>query len=350
MADSIDLKTAVCPGCRIVLDASIRLQSAGSKTVLRPYAALAVTRIGDVLVGAVQTGGHLYRFGSDGRFVGTFGASGSGRVALANITSIGIGPGDTVYVMDEIRRQMNRLTPSGRFVDKTLLPGGIHNWLPLGARRLFVSATIPTRGAVGYPFHILDTLGVVKSFGPEESVPGPSAAGRSIRYLALGQDGTIWTAQRLAYRIECWTVEGQRKSVRTRQLNWFVPYDAPPQIPPQLAPPTPRIIGLHEEAGKYLWIYFLVADRAWKAEPLVPSKVPGMPAAKSPVLNQFFDTIIEVIDIKQNVALASLRVDRMLTPAGRGYLASYEEDLTGYPMFTIWRPRLVSIPSYKPSQ
>ncbi len=81
----------------------------------------------------------------------------------------------------------------------------------------------------------------------------------------------------------------------------------------------------------------------------MPTHVPGMPAPKSRILDPFFDTIVEVVDLKRNVVVASHRDDRMLMPVGRGYLSSYEEDAAGSPIYSIWRPRLAGFTRSQPS-
>ena len=342
VGDSAEIRTAICSGCRITLDSVTRFGGAGADIVFVPSASLAVTSKGEVIVGAIQTGGEVAKLSSGGRFDRMLSRTGSGPGQLPFVTHVAVGAGDTVFLFDGISRWMHRVTSAGTFIDRTLLPGGIYNVLPIGGRRLFTSANVPSRAAVGYPLHVLDTAGVVASFGDEVDIADPLAAGRMIRYLGRGRGETVWVAHRLSYRIESWTISGRLTGVLTRTVDWFPPSETPPRTSPQLQPPQPTLRGVHDAGDGYLWVYVGVADPAWRAEPLRVTAVPGM-FAPNYVLDAFVDTIIEVIELRRNVVVASYREGRALVPIGGGYLASYEEDDQGKPTYRIWQPRLSTL-------
>lgn len=179
--DSAEIRTALCRECRITLDSFARIGGPDAGIPLVPLASLAVTSKGEIIVGAVQTGGEVSKLSSHGRFEGTLNRTGSGPGQLPYVTHLAVGGGDTVFVIDAISRLMNRVTSTGKFLDRTFLPGGILNVLPIGGRRLFTSANVPSRAEAGYPLHVLDTAGVVASFGNEVDVTDPLAAGGIIR-------------------------------------------------------------------------------------------------------------------------------------------------------------------------
>lgn len=336
--DSAGITWAPCAECRIVLDSIARISDGGGAH-LSPYAALAVDSRGSIFVGSPETGGDIYMFGPDGRFQRTVGVAGSN--ALRSVTGIHVGRGDTIFVMDAVSRWLDRFSPEGVFVDRMLLPGGIMNWFPMGGQRLFVSAGVRTRAAAGYPLHIVDVPGIVRSFG--DQVPAGRLDDRRRLFRFVERSGeSAWVGNWLSYRIEEWTLDGDRASVRTRDVSWFPPLDKPPTSPQVARPPT-TMRGLHDNEDGYLWVYLHVADDAWRYEPLTPSPVPGMPEAL-PVLDPFLDTVIELIDIERNVVVARFRDDRAYIPVGQGYLASYEEDAAGRATYRIWRPSLITTP------
>ena len=243
-------------------------------------------------------------------------------------------------MMDAVSRRVDRFSREGMFIDRILLPGGIMNWFPIAGHRLFVSAAIPTRESAGYPLHIVDGLGIVRSFGEQLPIRGSDDRARLLRFVEPGGEGA-WVANRLSYRIETWTFDGDRTSVRTRHVPWFPPLDEPPPLP-QVARPRTTIRGLHDSGDGYLWVYLHVADSGWEYVPVTPAPVPGMSEAV-PVLDPFLDTVIELIDVERNVVVATFRDDRAHIPAGHGYLASYEVDAAGRATYRIWRPSLINI-------
>ena len=341
--DSAEITWAPCVDCRIVLDSIARISDGGGAD-LSPYAALAVDSRGSIFVGSLQTGGNIYLFAPDGRFQRTVGVTGA--TALRTVTGIHVGRGDTILVMDAMSRWLDRLSWEGAFIDRMLLPGGIMDWSPIGGQRLFVSAAVPTRDKAGYPLHIVDVSGMVRSFGEQMAVRGSGDRGRLFRYVARGRK-SVWAGNRLSYRIEEWTLDGHRTSVRTRNVAWFPPLDELPPSP-QVARPSATMRGLHDSEDGYLWVYLHVADEDWRHEPLAPAPVPGMFVAL-PVLDPFLDTVIELIDLDRNVAVARFRDDRAHIPVGNGYLASYEEDGDGQATYRVWRPRLMGgLPFYPP--
>ncbi|MEX2283307.1 MAG: hypothetical protein WEE89_12560 [Gemmatimonadota bacterium] len=337
--DSVEVKTALCGSCRIAIQWKTRLRDA-DRALTMPYSSLAVGVDGSVLMGSVLTGGSVARFTADGHFDRFIGRSGAGPGELRHVTGVAFGPGDTIFALDGLSRWLHRLTPNGDFIDRTLVPGGIHNWLPLGGHLLFASATVPTRRAVGYPLHVINRRGIVASFGQEANLFGKRAIARLIRPVAPAADGRVWVADRFSYRIELWSPRGERVRVLTRDVDWFPKDRGPSPLVPQLARPPTRIAGLHDAGDGYLWVFLLTADANWKPEALLPGPVPGMPVPRSPVLDPFFDTVIEVIDLRRNVVVSAVRSGRMFTPVPRGYLASYEVDDVGHPIYTVWRPRL----------
>lgn len=334
---STDVRTALCAGCTISLERVARLGGSEASDVLVPYGSLAVASTGDILFGSTQTRGEVYRFSKDGTLAGVVGRTGAGPGELRYVTSIMLGSGDTVMVIDGMSRLMNRFRSDGRFIDRTLLPGGLRTAVPLGGRRLFAGAIVPSRAAIGYPLHLIDTLGIITSFGDSHDIVDSHTTGRMNRFLARGADAKVWVAHQLEYRIESWTMGGRRQSVLTRQLPWFPPSNVI-LTSPHMERPQPRIGGIHYSDDGLLWVYLHTAPNDWKPAPLVERE--GRQAPESEVLDPYLHTVIEVIDPRSNVVIAVLRSSRALFPVEGGYLAVYEEDPHGNPSYSIFRPRL----------
>lgn len=202
---------------------------------------------------------------------------------------------------------------------------------------MFVNARIPSRLTIGYPLHIVDSMGVVASFGDELTSVNASTAGHLYRLLAPGPQRSVWVGHWRSYRIERWTDTGRLITVNTRRVPWFPPATELPSNA-QMTRPVPRMAGLDDSGDGLLWVYVHVPPTNWRPAPLVQRD--GRHIPESNVLHPYLDTIIEVIDLDRTVAVADFRSSLALFPIGGGYLAAYEEDSQGNPAYTIYRPRL----------
>lgn len=335
--EATEVRFVACADCRITLDQVARLSGGRANEIVSQPGALAVLEPGRIYFGSVQTRGELFEFRTRDNTVHVHGRTGSGPGELQWITQVVAAQGDTLLVLDDIARVMNRLTGDGKFIDRTLLPGGINHVIPLGGRRMFVNARIPSRLTIGYPLHIVDSMGVVASFGDELTSVDATTAGHLYRLLAPGPQRSVWVGHWRSYRIERWTETGRLLSVMTRRAPWFPPAPGLPTNA-QMSRPVPRMAGLDDSGDGLLWVYVHLPPRDWRPAPLVQREGRQVPA--SSVLHPYLDTMIEVIDQGRSVAVASFRSPRALFPIGGGYLAAYDEDSQGNPSYTIYRPRL----------
>lgn len=339
---TVELRSEPCATCRIELQevAHIRSGEGGTTPRLSRYASMAVRSDGTIIVGSPPTGGQVFEFAPSGRFVRVLGSTGNEPGELRAVTSISLGAGDTTFIFDGISRRMNRVGPSGQYIDQTLLPGGISSAVPIGDRRLFASAAIPTRAAAGYPLHVIDTLGLIASFGDEASYRRGIERRDMLRQLASGSGGRVWVAHFTMYRIGLWTVGGDWTGDMVRNVDWFPPVDTAPRQAAQVVRRPATIAGVFDDRAGRLWVFVTLADEAWRPKSLTPAAVSGM-FKEDPNLDPFLDTIIEVVDLERNAVIAHMRDDRALVPIPGGFLAYYEEDQAGLPSYRILRPRVV---------
>lgn len=334
----VEVGTSQCASCVISVDFVTRLTGTPPNRSLVPYGSLTVTSAGEVLFGSTQTGGEIYRFTRHGAFAQVIGRTGPGPGELRRVTGITTGAADTIIVVDGISRLMNRFTIDGRFIDRTHLPGGVRDVIHLGGTRLFANAVIPTRAAIGFPLHLIDSGEILKSFGGESKVVDANTAGSLIRFLAAGPDGTVQAAHRLSYRIETYTTTAIPVAGLTRRLPWFPPSSVSPRTSPHMERPQPRVAGIYQADDSLLWVYLHRAPDKWRPAPLMERE--GRRVPESDVLDGYLETVIEVIDLRRRTVMAAFRSRRALFPIGRGFLAAYEEDASGDPTYAIFRARL----------
>jgi hypothetical protein len=96
-------------------------------------------------------------------------------------------------------------------------------------------------------------------------------------------------------------------------------------------------MSLARDSVGLLWVFIARADNEWH-KALVPDRaIPGG-YTQTDDWDQFFDTVVEVLDLKRGQVIASARFDQFfLSSMGGGYVASYKESPFGTPQVLLWR-------------
>lgn len=180
---------------------------------------------------------------------------------------------------------------------------------------LLVNANIPSRDRIGYPLHRLRLDGSTTSFGTATPAFRPDRPNLNARAVAPARDGGFWVAHQTRYEVERYDREGRLIRAWRRPVPWFPPNEGEQPADPDL-PPQPRLTAIEEDEEGRLWVLALVPDPRHR-EAFGPS--PRPPAGSRERLvdlrdyNRYFDTIIEVLDLRRDVVVSSTRVDPMLT-------------------------------------
>ena len=274
-------------------------------------------------------------FDTAGRFVTAIGRAGQGPGEFpVNITGVMVGPGDTLYAFDLVRR-VHIFTPALQFVRIVKLPATYdRHGAILNDGRILVQGQVSTPEAIGFPYHLFAPDGrVLSSFGPKQSVvrPGEMPTSGYPRPPILRRDQRgVWTSESRGweYGITSWGFSGERAaSIQVSDVKWMA--DARAARGVGSAEPV------HEDPEGRLWVQARVDDPKYKADPLKP-------LTNFRVLSQRYDNIIDVFDTQTWSLLASARFDEHLHPLGNtGLMYSVREDRDGIMTLDVWRLRLM---------
>jgi hypothetical protein len=153
------------------------------------------------------------------------------------------------------------------------------------------------------PEHVYEVVAreggkVIRGFG----TPGPEE-GQPRRLLTRGSDSTFWAIPDHRYRAEEWTFSGILLRTVERHADWFDREDDSFwDSTKESALPT-EIKGIHfDEENGFLWTLVLVPDLS------APSFDPTR-GYRTSQFEDYFDLIVEVLDVESQKVLASWRAD-----------------------------------------
>ena len=322
-----------CAACEIVAVPLVTLGDAEGPGMLEgPYN---VVRIGGQGWYSVTGGPSPFFavFDSSGRATHRVGRSGEGPGEFRWITEIAIDGADSVFAFDDARRLVSvfdsnlDFTRSFRFGFRQDGPA-----LFVGTS-LLINTGIHTGNRVGLPFHVLDRQGtILRSFG---SLTGGvyRADMQDIidrRTLALADSNSFWAARTNQYLIERWTLDGRLLETLHRQPPWFEAWweahsDAE-------TPPVPRVLAL-EQVGDTLWVLVSVPGERWRS-----GVEPGDRGYRVTNRDLYYDAVVEAIDLKRGVVIASSRMPLLFDDLLKGGLAvRNSSDESGNPVVSVYR-------------
>lgn len=327
-----------CSDCRIQFQQVAVVGKSGDPVAPMQRSKLAADSRGRIYVAPTYDAGVIAMYDSSGRFLRSFGRAGSGPGEFsAGITQIVVGPDDRIHVFEHSRH--------------TVLAAGLEGVESVGVLSLNpVSALLLPAG--GLVVQHLDISGgedgvvrvvtreghVVASFDQVDRAEAtdPWAA---VRVIAHSADGHIWSARVNRYEITEWTVDGRAMRIVRRDASWFRPWSGVEPREPLEKAPRPRITSLYHDARGRLWVLLRVADENW-----TPRATRGEGARhRREDRSQFYDSVIEVIDIENAVLLAAMRIGDPLTAfVGGGHLIyGARETEAGEVQLSLWRAILV---------
>jgi len=327
-----------CLACRI---ARIPVVSLRGKEVGPPRAIAIVG--GAVLLSAFEgdARGSIARFDlGTGRFVGLVGRLGRGPgefTALGHLQAI---EGDSVYAWDH-----------GGYRFQVLSPGVLRfaRGAPLTVRSSATSAVMArdrttwvafpalSGAQAGHPIHRYSPDGRwLNSFG---GIAGPMDWRNQVRWsrvLAVAAEGVWSVSMQGPLLLELWGPTGQRLRA------WYYRTGRDEAVMGVSdGSPRDRRIGIMADADlDRIWLLTWVADTRWREAsrpaPGVGNFERGARAVQN--LTLFYDSRLELIDVRRGEVLAVVTVDDLvshLIPGG--HLSIYEEDADGYPTVRIER-------------
>lgn len=202
--------------------------------------------------------------------------------------------GDTVFVYDADQQRVSGIGPDGTVTRSAVMPMSVFRFLPIAGGQYVINPVMDTT-----PLHIVDERGAsVISFGADATL-GPVYG----RALAPADSVSFWAAARQHYLIERWSYDGVKLRTIRREASWFPGSAVPTGYHPDTIPDA-QLLDIRAE-GDRLWTLIRVADARW------PDAVVLMPGGGTNIndMDRAYDTIIEVLDVRDGQVLHSQRFD-----------------------------------------
>jgi hypothetical protein len=263
--------------------------------------------------------GRVLVYDSTGRYIGSFGRYGKGPGEFQAPPLVVEGQGDTLLAFD-LDRRVTRVSRDLKIIKTERTEGVFDDPVALGG-----GGYMAVDGS-SLEIVVVSRAGrVVRRFG------GPKAPS-TWRMPSCGYKSHIWRAVPGQYAIEKWDSLGRRVQVIKRDANWFEPRDGS-------APRRSRITRISEDERGNLWVGMIVPR----------GEYPGQFGdwgrdSESRPANPMWDYVIEVLDPKGGVVLASMKLNAEIIGGlfgDRFWWESVANDQTGDYEVHVFRRRLV---------
>jgi hypothetical protein len=329
-----------CPGCSVEMQLLARLGTEEGDGFVSAPAGIAQWN-GMLAVTHWAKQGSISLYSSDGAFIRDVGRSGEGPGEFRFAGRLLVDH-DTLFVLDHSLSRVTALTNEATVGRTASFPtGGVMSWIRLRDGRFVISADIRLRETVGKPLHLLSANGErLLSFGADTPSVLPDMPHRNQRLLALGPDGTIWSVRRTDYVLEQWAPDGRKLAELRRNASWFVPHGLGGfRTRNEPAHPTVEAFWI-DDAGR-AWLAIELPDTEWQDAVARLDDVQGRERWGYTDDNEYFDTVVEVVDLAQARVIAHGRMEPALTSARfSGAVATYREHDDGTQLIEVWRPRI----------
>lgn len=244
-------------------------------------------------------------FSADGGFLEEIGREGEGPGEFLWAQALHVEPDGELMVLDRQAQRITVFRPD-RSLDRTVpfrgFGPGFHV-LPTAGDSILVGGYSFTPELFGESLHVLAPDGRrVRSLG-EPSHPITSRDPHGLmRALARAAGGRMWIASRDRYHIELWELDGRRRSILVRDIDWFEPLEVRADAPP---PPRAVLTSLREDLSGRLWITFTVPTARWYDAAQRSTQDPhGWQMVDDDL---WTNTHVEVVDPSAGTVLASAR-------------------------------------------
>ncbi|MGH7751334.1 MAG: 6-bladed beta-propeller [Gemmatimonadales bacterium] len=250
-------------------------------------------------------------FDSAGRFLRRIGRGGDGPGEFRWIYVVAMAAGDTLHVPDSRHRRETTLSPSYRVVRSRSFPSVVYEMVPLPGGTSVTNVVSGSRELAGLPLQIVDTGGkVLRAFGNDQSAYRadiePSVWRRS---LAVRGARDLFAARRQEYVIELWDLMGTKRGEWVRRADWFEPWLVPESLRDR-EQPRPILTAVRAAPDGLLWVMVAVGDGRYREAIAESDQIPhGIGRGNR---NRYYDTIVEVLDLRSARVLARQRFDNLL--------------------------------------
>jgi hypothetical protein len=301
-----------CSDCEIRLEPIATLGGADLPFEVDFRSSVAVMSDGSFLVAPTMNTGEVGVFDPAGQFERVVGREGQGPGEYQRISTIRVGPGDTVHVIEY--GLVSKLGPDLAFLNRMPLQSPPPDqWTVLPSGDLVVLAVRLGGNTPPMRLHVMGRDGrYVTSFAP-----APRAYSRTDdhdeRIGALWPSrryGGLWYAKQNRYALDLYVDHEPQRSI-VRELDWFQPWEG--DLPGEgfQRPPRPQLTSIAERPDGLLTVVINRADANWQE----------LPRTGTLDRNRVFDGVIEVLDPVAGEVIATMETeDRIAGVIGDGTL------------------------------
>ncbi len=269
-------------------------------------------RLGRYWVG--QTG-ELLLFEPGGSYAATVGRKGQGPLEFLDALPFYVDPLDQVHVLDPENGRVSVIRQDLSLAAAISLPAWVHDIVPLseGDRYAFTS-WITDGESAGFPIHVLDGGGIVRSIGALPDDQSSEAAGDVLvasMYLAKGAGDLLFSAHRDRYVVDAWRSDGSSAGrLEGPVLNGRAEAS---QLPGDAQPPPNIIKDIHVDDDERLWVIAAFTRSNWRdamIERVAPDGSVIFVPADMDAVGRIWRFRLDVIDLGACRAVASQWLDR----------------------------------------
>lgn len=327
-----------CESCLMQAEVVVELGSDAGQAVVGSPAWVVQRYNGQWVLTDYQGKGRLLVFSRNGTFLKAIGGSGQGPGEYDLPERLRVMRGDSLEVVDFGNLRITTLDPSLEVSHTRPVGPPGHGIAFLRDGRHVIAGTVSTSMSIGLPIHVVNRSGkIVRSFGAEPPIEAIGNAYRMWRSVAPAGDGAVWSAHLLRYVIERWDTAGRLTDRLERDVSWFAPQSDYGFHPDASREPTPGMPFIYSDRSGLLWTTIDVPDRAWESAFTRGNDLYGRPADVVDDFNNYWDSVVEVIDPVKNRVVGHARLDaRVLGFAGDGLVFTRELRGEGYPVAVVY--------------
>ncbi len=337
----------VCSRCTLLFDHLLDIGDADGPGIVESERSQVVVDSRGRFFLFQRYGASLKVFDQRGRYLSTIGRKGGGPGEFEEIAVVRITRGDSIHVLDNKLSRVSVFGPDLSFVRSAPLALRPQTQaVVLDDGRMVLALDARGRSQIGFPLHLLDISGrTVRSFGSETGLFRPDIPELVLRVIGRHREADhLWAAHEGAYNVERWDSRTFAMTERlTRQVSWFPNRERPQQRPwnPATDPPQTRIASVYHDASDRLWVGVSIADRRWRTA----IRAVAQDHAEIVDLTRYTDAVIDVIDLRDGMLIASMRLDSV--PGYRiadSLFAGTPREANGGYAVPIYRVRLAGLP------
>lgn len=321
-----------CQACGATLERVVSFSSPVESSWITWRSTVAQGALDRFYVTPVSRAGEIHVYNADGGFHSSFTPQPEFEPALGRFLSIATDQHDSLHIVDNTNRQHVVLSSTGVVGRRAALPNLVRVFDVTHSGQLIVEAEINTRNGLGRPVHLLSVHGVPeRSFGSRDDSVRPDSPHDRMRVLSVAGPDRFWLARVNRYELNLLSLDGDELLSVVRDVDWFVPWhdDSPGTF--YKTRPLPRIVGIVPLGDQLVAVLSLVPEAGW--EP-----VPAATTLNATILDDQFDTVVEVLDTASGEVKATLRSTYVLNAMiGGPFLYSVRTDEEGHGIMTVWR-------------